>query len=440
MNSLAKKPVVSSGAVRSSARNAPNVLLPPMVEPYSSAVAGDAVHPRRMIAASAPLTRLTVLFGSNESNVRAAAEVPAEWTDTVFLSNIGSTHALSAAEAYEARNALKTLIFVSRDVEIEARRANYSRRKLSLFVRAASILDLVMLNSAEHSILREADIATVIGEGDGLVFHLVALDNRCVLLSPGHDSSVLPIRKKVAYTPRRAALLDGCSSRQVHKTLLEWLEVSYEPLSAVGIDILVVGNVGPHMHGIVKEQGPQVRLDRFVEDMDPILADCRIGIVPDTVGGSFELRLLTHVFRRVPIVGLNRAVSGIPVPAVECYLDAQDLKSLADLVVGSLDDFAMLNALQERCFAECAGALGRGARGELFAGLLRPAAEEARHENLEVGNARCNLGWRSRYSSSGRNLCTAQANGRGRRLSDPLAHHADLLGARHQRICDLPWI
>jgi len=426
MSTLAKRPTVGSGEVLSFERNAPRVLYLTKVYPYPPAVAGDAVYSRGIVGALAPLTRLTVLCGSNGSDERAAAEAQAEWLiveppylrqsgsvfsswpsivwrgdtssharelrrllrqpwDAIVLDNIGSAHALSAAKAYKARNAGTTLIYVSHEVEFEARRAKYGKYKINPLVRAASILDLMKVKSAEHRLLRETDIVTVINEGDVPAFQLVTPDKHYVLLSPGYDGSVLPYRTINASTPKKVAVLGGRTSQQKQQVLLDWLEVSYEPLSAAGIEILVVGDVAPGLHGIVQEQYPKVRLLGFVEDADPILADCRMGIVPDTVGGGFKLRLLTYVFRRVPIVGLDGAITGLPTPSGEGYLDAPDLKSLADLIVGTIDDLKTLNALQERCFADCADAFGWNARGELFAGLLRPAAEQVRLENLEVG-------------------------------------------------------
>ena len=182
MSTLVKKPNVGAGAVLSFERNAPRVLFLTKVYPYPPAVAGDAVYSRGIIGALAPLTRLTVLCGSNGSDVRAAAEAPAEWLivepphsrqfgsvfsswpsivwrgdtpsharelerllkqpwDAIVLDNIGSAHALSAARAYKTRNAGTTLIYVSHEVEFEARRAKYGKYKINPLVRAASILD-----------------------------------------------------------------------------------------------------------------------------------------------------------------------------------------------------------------------------------------------------------------------------------------------------------
>lgn len=420
------KSAMRAGGAAPSIEEAPRVLFLTKVYPYPPAVAGDAVYSQGIIGALASLTRLTVLCGSNGSDARSETEAPADWRivepprsrqsgsvaslwpsivwrgntpghkreldslllqpwDAIVLDNIGSAHALSAAKSYKARRPSTALLYVSHEVEFEARRAKYGKYKITPLVRLASILDLVKVKVAEHRLLRETDVVTVINEGDVPAFKVVAPQKRYVLLSPGYNGAVLPARRIDASTPRRVALLGGRTSQQKQQILLDWLEASYVPLSVAGIEIVVVGDVAPSLSSIVQQQYPKVSLLGFVEDADPLLADCRMGIVPDTVGGGFKLRLLTYVFRRVPIVGLDQAISGLPTRIDKGYLVAPDLKSLAQLIVASIDDFDTLNTLQEQCFADCEGAFGWAGRGQSLAELLRPAAEESRHENLEVG-------------------------------------------------------
>lgn len=426
MSTLVEKPILKAEERPSLGANAPKVLFLTKIYPYPPAVAGDAVYSRGVIGALAPFARLTVLCGSNGSAERTTAEASADWRivepprtrqsgsifsswpsivwrgdtpghrreldrlltqswDAIVLDNIGSAHALSAAKAYKARHPSTVLIYVSHEVELETRRAKYGKYKINPFVRLASIWDLAKVKTAEHRLLKETDVVTVINELDVPKFRAVAPQNRYVLISPGHDGAVLKARRIDVTTPRRIALLGGRTSQQKQQILLDWLEASYDALTAADIEIMVIGDVAPALSGLVQQQYPQVKLLGFVDDANPLLADCRMGIVPDTVGGGFKLRQLTYVFRRVPMVGLEQAISGLPTPAGEGYLAAPDLKALADLIIKSIDDIETLNAVQERCFADCAGAFGWPARGELFAGLLRPAAEQARHEILEVG-------------------------------------------------------
>ncbi len=426
MSKLAERPAEGREREVSPEAVAPRVLFLTKVYPYPPAVAGDAVYSRGVIGALAPFARLTVLCGSNGSGERAAAEASADWRiveaprkrqsgsilsawpsivwrgdtpahrrelsglltqswDAIVLDNIGSAHALSAVKAYKARHPSTTLVYVSHEIEFETRRAKYGKYKINPLVRLASFWDLAKVRTAEQRLLGETDIITVINQLDVPVFQAVAPEKRYVLVSPGYDGSIMEHRWIAATTPRRVALLGGRTSQQKQQILLDWLEASYAALVAAEIEIVVMGDVAPGLHDLVQRQYPLVKLLGFVDDADPLLADCRMGIVPDTMGGGFKLRQLTYVFRRVPMVGLEQAISGLPTPAGEGYLAAPDLKALAHLIVTSIDDIDTLNAIQERCFADCAGAFGWRARGELFAELLRPAAKQARHEILEVG-------------------------------------------------------
>lgn len=426
MTRSVERPAVGRGKEDIGEALMPRVLFLTKIYPYFPAVAGDAVYSRGVIGALASVARLTVLCGSNGSDERASAEAPADWRiveaprkrqsgsilsswpsivwrgdtpshrgelvellkqswDAIVLDNIGSAHAISAVTTYKARHPSTTLLYVSHEIEFETRREKYGNYKFNPLVRLASFWDLAKVRSAEHRLLSEADIVTVINHLDVPVFQAVAPNKRYVLLSPGYDGSLLEHRKIEATTPRRIALLGGRTSQQKQQILLDWLEASYDKLVAVEIEILVIGDVAPGLHDLVQQQYPRVKLLGFVDDVDSLLANCRMGIVPDTMGGGFKLRQLAYVFRRVPMVGLDQAISGLPTLANEGYLSAPDLEALANLIVTSIDDIDTLNATQDRCFADCAGAFGWRARGELFAKLLRPAAEEVRHTELEVG-------------------------------------------------------
>jgi glycosyltransferase involved in cell wall biosynthesis len=305
--------------------------------------------------------------------------------DAIVLDNIGCAHSLSAAKAYKVQNPATVLVYVSHEVEFETRRAKYGKYRINPLVRLGATLDLAKVKATEGRLLRDVDIVTVINQNDVLAFKAVVPNKRFTLISPGYDGSILQSRKIDKTTPRRVALLGGRTSQQKQQILLDWLEASYFALTSANIEIIVIGDVAPNLHRSVQEKYPQVILTGFVEDADALLDECRMGIVPDTMGGGFKLRQLTYAFRRVPMVGLDRAISGLPTVPGHGYLTAPDLKRLADLIVTSIDDTDKLNSVQERCFAECVDAFGWRARGELFAGLLSPKVGRARHETLEEG-------------------------------------------------------
>lgn len=425
MSKQAYEPTEDSGKKVTPEARLPKVLFLTKIYPYPPAVAGDATYSRGVIGALAPFARLTVLCHSNGSDKRASEEASVNWRiveplrkrqsgsilsfwpsivwrgntpcyrselaellkqswDAIVLDNIGSAHALPAVTKYKKRHPGTTIIYVSHEIEFETRRAKYGKYKFSRLVRLVSCWDLAKVKRAENRLLSETDIVTVINQLDVPVFQAVAPDQRYVLVAPGYDGSILEHRRIEATMPRRVALLGGRTSQQKQQILLDWLEASYAVLVAAEIEVVIIGDVSPELRDLVQQQYPRIKLLGFVDDADPILADCRMGIVPDTMGGGFKLRQLTYVFRRVPMAGLDQAISGLPTPVGEGYLAAPDLKALAHLIVASIDDIDTLNTLHERCFTDCAGAFGWRTRGELFAELLCRAAKQARHEILEV--------------------------------------------------------
>jgi glycosyltransferase involved in cell wall biosynthesis len=125
---------------------------------------------------------------------------------------------------------------------------------------------------------------------------------------------------------------------------------------AANIEMIVAGDIDDELRQQVLRRYPKIRVLGFVEDLGPLTAEARAGLIADTVGGGFKLRLLPHVFHRLPIVGLTTAVDGLPTPAGMGYLAAASLDELATLVCDVIDNLERLNAVQNRAYDDCAGA------------------------------------------------------------------------------------
>jgi hypothetical protein len=59
------------------------------------------------------------------------------------------------------------------------------------------------------------------------------------------------------------------------------------------------------------------------------------------------------VFNRLPILAIDGSVPGMPLVPGKSILLYPDHAALARGVIGAIDDFARLNALQERAFDAC---------------------------------------------------------------------------------------
>ncbi len=114
------------------------------------------------------------------------------------------------------------------------------------------------------------------------------------------------------------------------------------------------------------ERYPRTKVMGYVDDLDQLIASSRAGLIADTVGGGFKLRLLSHVFQRLPIIGLCDAIAGLPTRDGEGYLSAVNLNQLVDLVCESIDDIGVLNSIHNKAFEECRKEFSWSHRAQAF--------------------------------------------------------------------------
>ncbi|MFG1275638.1 glycosyltransferase family protein [Xanthobacter flavus] len=372
----------------------PRILYLTKVYPFPPATAGDAVYSRGIITALAPFADLCVLCAANDGGAADPSAVGARWTirgkrrkgragsvlsilpsiawatatreirsalagmlrqpwDAIILDNIGTGYALRAALDYRKAHPAVRIAYISHEHESAVRSAKYSQYRLSVPTRIAASLDARKVANLELRMLRDVDLVTLINPADRAAFAPLAPNQHYFNLEPGYDGMYVGQRTIDADTPRRVLLLGGRRSAQKRMILANWLAEAYAPLTAAGIGIVVAGDMEDSLAVEIADRFPAVEAKGFVEDPATLIASSRAGIIPDTVGGGFKMRLLTHIFMRLPIIGLGDAISGLPTENGSGYLAAATLPELTALIIDTIDDPAKLDALQETAFSDC---------------------------------------------------------------------------------------
>ena len=367
------------------------------VLPYPPAVAGDSVYGRGLIEALASVAEVTVIcansgadHGSGKAEVdwrivgavrsgRAksvfsrwpliawkgatpdyVAELDAllqlEGWDAIVLADLGLAHALPRAVAYRLSHPEVKLVYVSHEWEYSSRSGKYRSYRVNPLVRLMTQLDVMKVKRWEDSLIRRCDIVTVIATPDLVPFRMIDPSRKYLLLTPGYDGPVTSSRQITDVTPRRVLMLGGRRGEHKQQVLVDWLAAAYARLLAAGIGLAIAGDIDDELRQRVLREYPGTRVLGYVEDLDSVVAEARVGLIADTVGGGFKLRLLTQVFHRLPIVGLAAAVNGLPTPAGDGYLAAPSLDELVTLICEVVDDLELLNAVQNRAYNDCARA------------------------------------------------------------------------------------
>lgn len=395
-----------------------DILVLEKVTPFPPANAGDSVYSRGIIQSLAPFVNVTVLCADGGGAVPAddgitwrvtapqrrgqAGSVASRWPllawkgatreyhaeldrllqrrwSAIVLDNLGTVHALPKVLKYRQKHPDTKLVYVSHEYEYEIRRGKYGAYGMGFVKGLAAGLDLLKVRQAEVRLLRELDLVTVINPNDLLPFKRIAPGQTYLTLTPGYHGPVSGARRIGPEVPRRVLLLGGRKSQQKRQILLDWMDVGYGPLTEAGIEIVIAGDMDEDLRAVLTQTWPKVKVLGFVEDLAELIASARIGLIADTVGGGFKLRLLSHVFQRLPIVGLDDAVDGLPTGKGSGYLVADNLPGLARLVLEVIDDTDRLDALQTVAFNDCSTGFSWAARGkELALALTQPR----RHPHL----------------------------------------------------------
>jgi len=117
-----------------------------------------------------------------------------------------------------------------------------------------------------------------------------------------------------------------------------------------------------------------------VDHIDPYLDQARVAIIPERSGGGFKLKVLEYIFNRLPVAALDHSIAGLPLTPDKNVLTYPHYRDLANGVVGVMDDFTLLNQIQDGAFSVCANAFDWSMRGQHLMSAL--TAEAARREPL----------------------------------------------------------
>jgi glycosyltransferase involved in cell wall biosynthesis len=141
-----------------------------------------------------------------------------------------------------------------------------------------------------------------------------------------------------------------------------------------GIVLDLVGDVPEPLRSELAPHANVLRVHGFVDDLRPLLADARMALVPEAVGGGFKLKMLDYVFHRVPVVTLSDAAAGLPAVLRGAMRECPDLPALVDAVVQGIDDVATLDRMQQAAFDAAQRSFDWADRGRALLAAMRAQA------------------------------------------------------------------
>ena len=300
-----------------------------------------------------------------------------DW-DAILVDHLGMGWVWPAIEAYRRQKPGIVSVFIAHQCEGEVRRSMAQNFHGNIVRKLALVVDAVKADRLEKKLIQQSDLVSVITPEDLRSFGDL---EKTVLLTPGYAGPHVAWRQIEDATPRRALILGSAIWLAKQLNLMEFIVAADELFYQRQIELWLVGNVPDHLQA--KNQFRATRFLGFVEDLEPIFRNVRIGIVAERTGGGFKLKTLDYIFNRVPIAAIRGSIAGLPLTAGLHYLCFESMPELARGIAEVIDDIERLNSLHQAAYKKCENGFDWSDRGR----TLRDAILEAR-QNAERASRR----------------------------------------------------
>lgn len=255
--------------------------------------------------------------------------------------------------------------YLAHNHEAAVRKQVASDRGGSLPMRIALEWDSLKYARMERALCRRADLISAITPRDAAAFREEFPGKPVCILPPGYKGEAAEgdPREITAETPRRVVLAGAFEWLAKRRNLEAFLNAAAAPFQRAKIGFQVVGKADPAWFAALSKQHPWASFEANVPSVSPYLAQARIGLIPEALGGGFKLKALDYIFRGLPLASVEAALSGVPVDPKTEAIAAPDPESLAEAVAAKIDDLAFLNHAARRALDACRHAFRWEARG-----------------------------------------------------------------------------
>lgn len=285
-----------------------------------------------------------------------------QW-DAIIFDSYGSGWALDRCKAYRASTlgARTILVHVSHNHEEVLWRAMAKQADASLPRRLALWQNYYKVRWLERTLLREVDLVSAITIEDEQALRAHRHDNRdasqsptvnTLTLTPGYDGAIAPERVIDASVPRRAVVVGSFHWVVKRENLARFVEHADARFAAAGIELVIAGDVPADLKQTLLANSRATRFQGFVTELGPFLAQARIAVVPELIGGGFKLKFLDYIFGRVPVATVDAAAAGLPQRLRDELITSSDFDGLTSAIIENIDRLDRLNRIQSAAFEQ----------------------------------------------------------------------------------------
>jgi glycosyltransferase involved in cell wall biosynthesis len=225
----------------------------------------------------------------------------------------------------------------------------------------------------ERRMVRAARLVVALTDSDRRNLLKVAPERLSVLIPPGFVGGRRAHRAIDAATPRRVVMLGSVQWIAKQMNLAAFLRAADPAFARAGIALDIVGDVA---EAFQREWLPKLKATRFlgfVDDVNAVLDQARMGLLIDSLGGGFKLKVLSYLQTRTPVAALSGSFEGIPDSAARHFVVEPDAERLVAAIVAAVDDIPRLNAMQDAALVAAEGQFDWPENGRRFLAAARAA-------------------------------------------------------------------
>jgi glycosyltransferase involved in cell wall biosynthesis len=200
----------------------------------------------------------------------------------------------------------------------------------------------------ERRIVDAADSILCITEADATYF--APSGKTTFVVPPIYLGTIAPSDRIEPARPRSILLLGSFEWVAKQRNLEHIVGTLLPALKSKNVTLDVVGNVPEDIKARYAHERPNLVFHGPVADLAGVLAKSRGGLVAETLGGGFKLKLLDYAFARLPVFGLRMAVDGTTADEQSAMYLADTMEGLANAIIDGIDDLPALNRNQTRLF------------------------------------------------------------------------------------------
>lgn len=220
------------------------------------------------------------------------------------------------------------------------------------FHRIARAIDYPLVRRAQRRLVRSASLVTTITEQDATIHRSLGA-TRVEVARPGPPPVGAKALPPARHRPRTLIVAGSYLWRIKLRNLAALLRASRDITRSYEVNLLVAGRMREKDQSLLSRRYPWADIRGEVDDMQTVYREGRLGVVPETLGGGFKLKVLDFVYNGLAVAGLRSAMAGLPMePGIE-YISAAGVSDLIHAGCVAVDDPDALDAMAKKARLAC---------------------------------------------------------------------------------------